>query len=109
MDVLLPSDQERAPGGLSPRKISFCSFRSASPMGGGKYRSGILMSDDGGGELFDPYGNPFRVVMDTDYDNRILSPAFDPGAKYINQSVIVWSAGPDGDDATVEDNVMTWR
>ena len=109
MDVLLASDPERKPGGLNPRGVVFCSYNNARPMGDGKFRSGLVMANDGGGELFDPYGNLFRIVMDTDHDNRIPAPAFDLGSRYINQKVIVWSAGKDGDDETARDNIMTWR
>jgi len=109
MDILIPSDKEAGPGGLNPRRHGALSYRNARPMRDDRYRGGIVLQSDGSGTLWDPYGNHYRVVMDTDYNQRIPAPSFDSGTEAIMQSVIAWSAGADGDDTTVEDNIMTWR
>lgn len=75
----------------------------------------------------DAWGHPFIVTIDLDYDNRVADPfggnstktASDPNFRSINQSVIVWSLGPDGkadlslpanQRGTVnEDNIYSWR
>jgi len=108
MDILLASDREADRGGLNPRRISFCSFKKAKPAGNGKYRSGVVLQSDGGGELWDPYTQYFRVVMDTDYNNRIPAPSFVDDVAALPQGVIVWSAGPDEEDFEAQDNIVTW-
>ena len=108
MDVLLASDKETGPDGLNPRQISFCSFRKAKPAGEGKFRRGLTLDADGGGELWDPWGNHYRIIMDTNFDNQIAAPPWVKEVKIIPQGVIVWSPGPDGDDNTAEDNIITW-
>jgi hypothetical protein len=54
-----------------------------------------------GGIYRDPWGRPYIVVLDMDYDNRCRAPFDDfVGAtrqpRYINQPALVWSMGPDG-------------
>lgn len=108
MDILLASDAEAERGGLNPRRIPFYSGSKAKPAGEGKYRKGIHASGDGGGELWDPWAEYYRVIMDTDYNNRVPAPSFVEDVQNIPQGVIVWSAGKDNDDNEVQDNVMTW-
>lgn len=76
----------------------------------------------------DPWGHPYIVTLDLDYDGRILDPfggkkATDVGARFINQPVLAWSLGPDGfADLTQppsrpptsgayvnKDNIYSWR
>lgn len=80
--------------------------------------------------LRDPWGHPFIVIVDMDYDNRVLSPfpevagqairpATDPNARFISQSVLVMSYGPDGKvdwsqpanarNTVNADNLYSWR
>ena len=73
----------------------------------------------------DPWGRPYYIVLDMDYDNRCLSPFPDflngsttPIPKYINRPVLIFSAGPDGQfDLTTAmtnkksvngDNIYSW-
>ncbi len=69
----------------------------------------------------DPWGFPYIVLLDLDYDNRIKDP-FDNrllknGARTISESVLAISLGPDGQidfsaspDAGVnKDNLYSWR
>ncbi len=77
-------------------------------MENGRFRSGITFDRHGGGELWDPWGNHYRVIMDTDGDGRVKAPEWFTKSEFIPQSVIVWSPGRDGDDATAEDNVVSW-
>ena len=103
MDVLLGSDREASSGGLNPRKISFFSGRKAK----GK-KGGVELSQDGGGELFDPWGNYYQVILDTNRNDRVSDPS-EGGTETIPQSVIVWSFGLDGDDDRGGgDDVVTW-
>lgn len=75
----------------------------------GRFRSGITFDEHGGGELWDAWGNHYRVIMDTDGDAQVKAPDWFTEAEVIPQSVIVWSPGPDGKDSTAEDNVISWN
>ena len=108
MDILLAADNETGQGGLNPRQIPFYSGSKAKPAGQGKYRKGVESNQNGGGSLWDPWAENYRVVMDTDYNNRIPSPSFVDDVPFIAQGVIVWSAGPDTDDDESTDNITTW-
>lgn len=103
MDVLLGSEKEAKSGGLNPRKISFFSGRKAK----GK-KAGVLLTADGGGELFDPWGEHYYVILDTNRNDRVEDPS-EGGTETIPQSVIVWSSGIDTNNEDGEgDDVVTW-
>lgn len=106
MDILLGSDKQKGPGGRNPRGIAFYTDRAAKPMGDGRFRKGITIDESGAGELWDPWGNHYRVRFDTNNDGKIENPEA-PGT-HLPESIEVWSAGPDGDFETWEDNVKSW-
>ncbi len=112
MDILLGADsQKTGSGALNPRGIAFYTDKAAKPMGGGKYRKGITLQSDGGGELWDPWGEHYYVRMDLDYNNRTERPNWDQGgskSEVLPESILVWSGGKDEDDSTPSDNIKTW-
>lgn len=109
MDILLGSDSEKERGGLNPRGIAFFTDKQAKPMGSGKFRKGITLEADGGGELWDPWGEYYYVQMDVDYNNRTEKPTWDQSdAQVLPDSILVWSAGKDNDEMTSKDNIKTW-
>ena len=110
MDVLLGADSEARSGGLNPRRIAFYTGKQAKPAGEGKYRKGIRLESDGGGELWDPYSDYYYVRLDLDYNNRVEKPQWDnqTDSDYLPESILVWSAGKDNDEDEVTDNVKTW-
>ncbi len=111
MDILLGSDpSSEGPDALNSRRIAFFTGKQAKQMGEGKYRKGVVLGSDGGGELWDPWGNYYRVLLDTNYDSRVKKPLWDQltEAEELPRSILVWSAGPDGDFETWKDNVKTW-
>jgi len=80
--------------------------------------------------LRDPWGNPYIIWMDLDYDNRVLDPfpapgrtgpvppANNPNARFVSQPVLVMSLGPDGRwdpnqpsnaKGNNFDNIYSWR
>ena len=60
------------------------------------------------GAFVDPWGKPYQYRLDTDGNGEIGNP--DPSAGTLLQAqVIAWSAGPDGDYDTWEDNVGNWE
>ena len=61
--------------------------------------------------IVDAYGNPFRIRLDTNGDQRLANPNPDQAAQgtaVLAKRVIVWSAGKDGDWNTWDDNLMSW-
>lgn len=110
MDILLGADSEAQSGGLNPRRIAFYTDKAAKPMGDGKYRKGIRLESDGGGELWDPYGDYYYIRMDLDYNNRVEKPTWDKtgDSQFLPESILVWSAGKDNDESDAQDNVKTW-
>ena len=106
LDILLGSDAEKRPDGRNLRGIAFYTDKAAKPKDDGRYRRGVTRDPLGGGELWDSWGNPYLVRFDTTFDNKIENPE-SPGI-LLPQSILVWSAGKDGDFETWEDNVKTW-
>lgn len=80
--------------GLNPRQVTFyvpLSSRSHSPEDHGQW---------------DPWGNLYLIRIDADYDNQVIDPST---GTPVTRSVIIWSAGPDGDFDTWEDNLKSWE
>jgi hypothetical protein len=83
----------------NPRQIPFYDPPAAKKGGGGYTATGGLL---------DIWGSKgYIVILDYDGDGKIADPEH-PGAT-INATVIVYSAGPDGDYSTWKDNVKSWE
>lgn len=109
MDVLLGSDAAAERGGLNPRRIAFYTDKAAKPAGDGKFRKGVKLESDGGGELWDPYADYYYVRLDLDYNNRTKKPDWDESeSEFIPESVLIWSAGKDNLEEEIKDNIKTW-
>ena len=98
---------------LNTRKVVFLSPPEAKDQT--DPRSGIKTAD---GQFYDPFGTPYTVAMDADYDNQITNPyTADTGAggSDIRQGVIAWSlgkdrtAGTDKNVAPARDDVISWQ
>jgi type II secretory pathway pseudopilin PulG len=62
---------------------------------------------DDRGEVIDPWGNPYQIVLDANYDNVVTVP--DSGYGSVpGAGVVVWSYGPDGRPETLDD-LTSWR
>jgi hypothetical protein len=105
MDILLGAENEQGKS-KNPRGIAFYTDKAAKPMENGRFQKGIRLEADGGGELWDSWGNHYRVRMDTNFDNQTESPEA-PGT-LLPESILVWSAGKDGKFETWKDNVKSW-
>lgn len=109
MDILLGAEGNK----FNPRGIAFFAGKKAKG-GGSNAKGGLVMSGNGGGFLVDPWGEQFYVIMDTDYNNRVVAPFSKSGQSDGNNTVpdgvIVWSTGPDGRDgaAKEKDYITTW-
>lgn len=91
---------------LNPRAIKFLSARE-----GKARKNGLIYSTAGAVEgLFDPWGGPFRVVLDGDYDDKVdVQPANGTKVTLNGRKVAVWSEGADFNDGKKSaDDVKTW-
>ncbi|MDG2125775.1 MAG: hypothetical protein P8J87_18890 [Verrucomicrobiales bacterium] len=59
--------------------------------------------------FIDPWGTPYHVHIDTTFNRRIANPRPDPDRPEIPTTVLVYSAGPDRDPTTWQDNIMSWE
>ena len=107
IDALIGSEKESSPSGLNPRRISFLTAQTARGDPEAGFRAGLQIDSDGGGELFDPWGNHYRIRLDLDGDGKIPVPQWDALGTFIDADVIVWCPGPDGIDNT-SDDITTW-
>lgn len=82
---------------LNPRGILFFGLGSAKETQNAAPR----LQDEF--QVFDPWGNPFHLSMDTDRDNKVAVPDLAGGEKEIEAWVAVWSCGPDGTSGTADD------
>ena len=104
MNVLLASDEASGPGGLNPRGLPFISANRASS--DRNPRDGMVYTPTGGGTLYDPWGNLYRLIIDVDRNNRCKVPS---GDGVVAKDVLVWSLGPNGkDDRGGGDDVIVW-
>ena len=67
---------------------------------------------DKDGNLFDPWGKPYQIKMDGNYDNKV--DPFVPGKDPVRKTVLVRSAGPDkvfetGEEKRKTDDVKSWE
>jgi type II secretory pathway pseudopilin PulG len=91
-----------APGNLgqrvNKRKISFLEVPEYRPGWSG------LAAD---GNLMDPWGQPYQLLLDASLDNVCLSPTTVYGRRE-GEGVMVWSCGPDGLSDT-RDDILSWQ
>ena len=86
------------------RQLRFLEMGKGMKIDGGKH--------DGG--FGDPWGHasgrlPFLYAVDDDGDGLVRNPNGDSNQTQIRADVIAWSAGPDGDFSTWDDNVGSWE
>ena len=100
------------PSALNPRGIKFLGLISAGHGTGGLHDSPL------GFVAVDFWGHPYYVAVDADGDGKIPNPARghrvgkDSGViapDFLPAIVIAFSAGPDGNPDTLEDNIVSWR
>ena len=93
---------------LNTRSIRFLSVRE------GKGKKGGLIYSTGGSTvqgLYDPWGGPYNVRLDMDYDERLtVKPKAGTQVTLNGKRVAVWSDGQDGVNSTgkASDDVKTW-
>jgi prepilin-type N-terminal cleavage/methylation domain-containing protein len=89
----------------NPRKIPFLNVKESR----NAKKGGLVYSNGGAGGqiqgLYDAWGKPFNIRLDTEYEGEISDPLIQ-GNVVRNKSAIVYSFGQDGRVGT--DDVKTW-
>jgi prepilin-type N-terminal cleavage/methylation domain-containing protein len=103
LSVLLGLETE-----LNTRGVKFLSVKE-----GKAKKGGLIYSSDGKSVsgLYDPWGGPFFVMMDCDYDETVTpTPSAGGGKKLNGRRAAVWSNGADGvkGGGKAADDVITW-
>lgn len=101
--IVLLGDKNFGPGGHHPNFLTMPPSRSRQK-GGLLYDS--AQPDPKPVGFYDPWGNPYRIRIDHDYDGVIDDP-MRKGNTIAKQIVLVYSDGPDGLPGTPDD-VKTW-
>jgi prepilin-type N-terminal cleavage/methylation domain-containing protein len=99
-----------SPPPLNTRAVKFLSAKE-----GKSSKNGLIYTPSGTDVtgMFDPWGGPYQIMMDLDYDEKINVKPKGTGAvaRTLNgRRVAVWSDGADGATATgkTADDVITW-
>jgi prepilin-type N-terminal cleavage/methylation domain-containing protein len=91
----------------NPRKIKFLSYKQAK-----NDMDGLVYSADGTAieDMFDPWGQPFYIRLDFDYDERLsFTPQNNPAVTLNGRKVAVYSLGVKKPvDANPSKFVKTW-
>jgi prepilin-type N-terminal cleavage/methylation domain-containing protein len=82
----------------NPAKEKFISLTPAK--NDARPRNGI----DSAGDLYDPWGHPYEILIDSNYDETVADPF---SGEEMDGTVLVWSVGRDGEAGT-DDDVTTW-
>lgn len=89
---------------LNPKGIVFCEFSVAR-----NQRDGIWQ-ESGDWVLSDRWGHEYHILLDSNQDGKIANPDTSEAPKnpFLPIDIAIFSAGPDGDPATWEDNIKSW-
>jgi prepilin-type N-terminal cleavage/methylation domain-containing protein len=104
----VPVDQR-----LNPRGIKFLSVKEGKANKNGIIYDATGATVDG---MYDPWGGPFNVILDLDYDEKVApAPSAGGGATLNGRRVAVWSNGADNTGLSGNtgrgkstDDVKTW-
>jgi prepilin-type N-terminal cleavage/methylation domain-containing protein len=109
LKVLLGLEPTTATTRLNPRGIKFLSAKE-----GKADKNGLIYDGDTPKGMFDPWGGPYNVMLDLDYDEKLVGvKPKGTGSTSVTlngRRVAVWSDGADGVSATgkATDDVKTW-
>jgi prepilin-type N-terminal cleavage/methylation domain-containing protein len=103
----------------NPRQIVFINPPYVKNDTVGNRRSGVSPAD---GQYYDPFGTPYTLRIDGNYDNQLLNPyTLNAGPATLAIGVIAWSFGKDGlsgsvpgpaadkNAGTADDDVISWQ
>lgn len=105
----------------NPRGIVFLSPPDAKDVN--SPRAGISSAPASSGQYFDPWGKPYLIRIDTDYDNQVSNPYSQNAGSVplLRSGVIAWSFGKDAlsqststtpadkNAGTNKDDVISWQ
>lgn len=105
----------------NPRGIVFLSPPDVKD--GNKPRAGISSAPATAGQYFDPWGKPYMIRIDTDYDNQVNNPYSQNAgsAPLLRSGAIAWSFGKDAlsqstsaapvdkNTGTNKDDLISWQ
>lgn len=105
MTTLHP-DQQADPSESNPRRINFFD----SPPAKNKM-NGLYVDERNEPVLVDPWGTPYRFNFDQSGKGTVPNPDPRENKKhpFIETDVIMYSAGPDRNPDTWEDNILSWK
>ncbi|MBP7949153.1 MAG: type II secretion system protein [Verrucomicrobiales bacterium] len=95
----------------NPRKLNYLEgMKQAKKGSSGAFEDGLdFESDPTKPTLLDPWGQAYKIKMDSDLNNEIENPEKDATPKIIRgKRCIVWAPGPDKNYDTWNDNVKSW-
>jgi prepilin-type N-terminal cleavage/methylation domain-containing protein len=101
-----------ASAAVNPRQIVFINPPFVKNDTAGNRRSGVSSID---GQYYDPWGTPYNVEIDGNYDNGLLNPYTNnsgAGPSALTIGVIAWSYGKNtaqGIDFNADDDVISWQ
>lgn len=111
LNVLLGREDADPP--LNTRAIKYLNVPEGKRKGSGGTDGLVFNDSQEVVGLYDPWGGLFYIVLDGDYDEKIVvQPAAAAGPKTLNgRRVAVWSNGADGVNGGGEqgDDVKTWK
>jgi prepilin-type N-terminal cleavage/methylation domain-containing protein len=84
--------------------------KTADAEGSDKWVNGLVYEDENY-SIVDPWGNYFKIKLDSNYSKDLENPNTEQvadGRILMRRSVLVWSAGKDADGDTWTDNPMSW-
>lgn len=103
---ILLGKEETGTAMQNPRQIPFLNVKE-----GKGNKGGIIYGRGGGADsiqgLFDPWGRPYIILFDDDFDDEIRDP-LKSGQIIRNRKVVVYTLGNDG-KANTNDDVKTWN
>ncbi|HEY1084352.1 MAG TPA: prepilin-type N-terminal cleavage/methylation domain-containing protein [Prosthecobacter sp.] len=109
-------DTSGASTNMNPRKLKFLDLPAAK-----NNQFGVIDPSGGAGDgtpvqLVDSWGLPYKIALDTNFDNRLQNPdkssndqkISSQAPEYLNASVAIYSFGADRQEFT-KDDIVSWR
>ena len=97
---------------LNTRQIVYISPPIVKDPSNPKSGVGTIAANATQGRFYDPWGSPYNIIMDANYDNTVRNPyvalgGSGAGTDPVGQGVIAWSNGKDQQVGTNSNNIYT--
>jgi hypothetical protein len=90
---------------VNPRKKDYLGDLKEARLVDGKPVGGLWRGKGNSIGIYDPWGRPYFIRLDTDGDGHVEDPSR-PGSR-LKTFALIWSAGKDGDASSWSDNIGT--